>query len=81
MDPKYDPPKDYSHIAIGIVLLAVAAVLYALGYGYAAGALVAVGVVTEVAAWAFLLDGNRSMPKVEVPAVLAHYEKSEGENK
>ncbi len=81
MDPRYDPPKDYSHIAIGIVLLIGAVVLYALGYGYAAGAVVAIGVLAEVAAWAFLMDGNRPMPKVEPPAVLARLQKGEGDNK
>jgi NhaP-type Na+/H+ or K+/H+ antiporter len=51
--------NDYIHIAISILLFAVAIVCYSLGYAGIA-ALVAVGLVTELAAWAFLLGGTRS---------------------
>ena len=81
MDPKYAPPKDYSHIAIGIMLLALAAVLYSVGYAWAGGVLVAIGVVTEVAAWALLMDGNRRMPKVEPPAFLANQQRQDSDKR
>jgi hypothetical protein len=65
---------DYTHIAISVTLFAIAIGAYAVGYTGAA-AFVAVGLLAEVAAWAFLFDGDRSMPKAEVPPVGAALEK------
>jgi protein-S-isoprenylcysteine O-methyltransferase Ste14 len=70
--------NDHTHIAIAIVLFMVAAVLYAVGYAGAA-ALVAVGFIVEMAAWVSLMNGNRPMPKVEVPPVSAALEKERNE--
>jgi len=51
--------NDYTHIAISITLFAIAVICYAVGFSGVA-ALVAVGFVTELAAWAFLCGGNKS---------------------
>jgi hypothetical protein len=58
--------RDYSHIGIGIVLLLIAVVLYAVGSAWAAG-LVVLGAILEIGGWAILFNGGRKFeePKRE----------------
>jgi hypothetical protein len=65
-------------VTIAIVLFCVAAVLYALGYTFAAVGAIVVAVIAEVGGWAFLMNGNRSMPKVEPPHAEAGEKRPEG---
>jgi hypothetical protein len=65
MDTK--PSKDYTHVAISVVLFCVAGIAYAVGYSSIAG-FVAIGLVIELAAWAFLMfGGDRPYPEVQPP--------------
>ena len=56
--------RDYTHVGIAAVLFAVAITLYVFGQVAWAG-LVAVGAIVEIGAWAILMSGGRTMPKVE----------------
>ena len=61
------PAKDYTHVAIAIILFCFAAMAYALGAPYVAG-LMALGLVIEIAAWAFLrLRGSRPYTEIRPP--------------
>jgi hypothetical protein len=72
--------RDYTHVGISIVLFVIAAVLYLVGYS-SVGALVAVGAIVEIGAWAILMNGGRSYPRVEVPPVSEVHEKQRSEGK
>src|SRR5262245_59088812 len=72
--------NENEHIAVAIILFIVAAALYGVG-SVVGAALFAAGVVVELAAWITLFDGNRPMPKVEVPPVGAAPERQRGEPK
>jgi hypothetical protein len=54
--------RSYSHIGLGIALLLIAGVLYAVGYAWAAG-LVVLGAILEVGGWTILLGGGRGVEK------------------
>ena len=72
--------RDYTHVSIAIVLFVIAAVLYLVGYS-GVGALVAVGAIVEIGAWAILMNGGRSYPRVGVPPVNEAHEKQRNERK
>jgi hypothetical protein len=61
------PTRDYAHIAVAVVLFCLAAMAYSLGATYVA-ALMVLGLIVEVAAWAFLtVRGPRPYSEIEPP--------------
>lgn len=72
--------RDYTHVAISIVLFLIAAVLYLVGYS-GVGALVALGAVVEIGAWAILMSGGRVHPRVGAPPMSEAHEKQRRERK
>ena len=73
--------RDFTHIAIAVVLFLIAATLYALGQGAWAG-LVILGAIAEIGAWALLTGGaSRPYSKVELPGQAAADERPEAKRK
>lgn len=72
--------RDYTHVAIAIVLFLIAAVLYLVGYS-GLGAFIAIGAIVEIGAWAILMNGGRSYSRVGVPPVSEAHEKQRSERK
>ena len=62
---KANPSRDYTHVAIVVVLFCFAAMAYVLGANYVAGLMV-LGLLAEIAAWAFFkARGPRPYSEIE----------------